>query len=101
MGCQKVTEKEIERRLCETVRKCGGLTYKLIGLVNGLPDRIVILPDGAVWFVELKTEKGRLSKIQQFQIGELEKRGANVRVIRGLDGAREFIEEVMGDADRV
>jgi hypothetical protein len=91
-----MTESQIERRMCEMVRKRGGLAYKFISPANpGVPDRIVITPAGEVWFVELKTDVGRLSKIQKWQRGELEKRNANVRVICGWDAAKEFIEEVM------
>lgn len=89
-------EKEIERRMCEMIRKRGGLTYKFTSPGNvGVPDRLVITPTGVVWFVELKTEKGRLAKIQKQQIHELEKRGANVRVVYGLQGAIDFVNEVM------
>lgn len=89
-------EKEIERRMCEMVRKRGGLAYKFTSPQNpGVPDRLVISPTGDVWFVELKTETGRLSKIQKQQIRELEKRGANVRVVYGLESAMKFVNEVM------
>lgn len=89
-------EKEIEQRMCEMIRKRGGLTYKFTSPGNvGVPDRLVITPTGVVWFVELKTEKGRLAKIQKQQIRELEKRGANVRVVYGLQGAIDFVNEVM------
>jgi hypothetical protein len=90
-----MTEKDIERRMCEMVKQRGGLTYKFTSPnCSGVPDRLVITPAGVVWFVELKTERGRLANIQRFQIGELEKRGANVRVVYGWDAARQFIEEV-------
>ena len=89
-------EKEIERRMCEMIRKRGGLTYKFTSPGNvGVPDRLVITPTGVVWFVELKTKSGRLANIQKWQIRELEKRGANVRVIYGWDAAKEFVNEVM------
>lgn len=89
-------EKEIERRMCEMIRKRGGLTYKFTSPGNvGVPDRLVITPTGVVWFVELKTETGRLANIQKWQIRELEKRGANVRVVYGLQGAIDFVNEVM------
>lgn len=89
-------EKEIERRMREMIRKRGGLTYKFTSPGNvGVPDRLVITPTGVVWFVELKTEAGRLAKIQKQQIRELEKRGANVRVVYGLQGAIDFVNEVM------
>lgn len=89
-------EKEIERRMCDLVRKRGGLTYKFVSPNNpGVPDRIVITPTGVVWFVELKTEIGRLANVQKWQKCELEKRNANVKVIHGWDAAKEFVDEVI------
>lgn len=91
-------EKEIERRMCEMIRKRCGLTYKFTSPGNvGVPDRLIITPAGVVWFVELKTETGRLSKIQKHRIAELEKRKANVRVVYGLQEAIDFLNEVMPD----
>ena len=93
-----MTEKEIERRLCELVKEHGGLSYKFISPNNpGVPDRIVITPAGVVWFVELKTDYGRLKRLQEWQKSELEKRGANVRVIRGWEAVKEFIQEVFSN----
>lgn len=89
-------EKEIERRMCEMIKQRGGLTYKFTSPNNpGVPDRLVVTPDGVVWFVELKTEIGRLANIQKFQKSELEKRNANVKVIRGWDAAKDFVNEVI------
>ena len=91
-------EKNIERRMCEMARERGGLAYKFISPnAPGAPDRIVITPRGEVWFVELKTVSGVLTKIQKWQLRELEKRHANTRVIRGWEEAKKFIEEVMSD----
>lgn len=91
-------EKDIERRMCELIKKYGGLTYKFTSPNNpGVPDRIVISPEGDVWFVELKMLSGRMAKMQEWQKSELEKRGANVRVIHGWDEAREFVREVIPD----
>jgi len=91
-----MSEKEIERRMCEMVRKRGGLSYKFLSPGHpGVPDRIVILPDATVWFVELKTTIGILSNIQKWQVSQLEKQGANVRVIRGWEAAKEFVNEVL------
>ena len=89
-------ESQIEARLVRGVKAGGGMCMKFIspGLL-GVPDRIVLTPAGRVIFVELKTENGRLAKIQQWVIGELEKRGAEVRVIKGLDEVKDFLEEVM------
>ena len=62
----------------------GGLCYKFVSPGNrGVPDRLVITPDGCVFFVELKSQTGRLSELQKFQKSELEKRNVTVRVQRG------------------
>lgn len=88
-------ESTIEARLVREVRKLGGLCYKFTSPGNpGVPDRIIILPDGRTIYVELKTEIGRLAKIQQWQIGELRKRGADVRVLKGMEQVVAFLEEV-------
>lgn len=94
-------EATIEARLVREVRKLGGLCYKFTSPGNpGVPDRIVILPGGRTVYVELKTEIGRLAKIQQWQLEEMRKRGADVRVLKGLDQVLEFLEEVRTGAIR-
>lgn len=87
-------ESAIEARLVKLVRARGGLCYKFTSPGNpGVPDRIVITPDGRTIYIELKTEVGRLAKIQQWQHEQLRKRGADVRTLKGLDQVKAFVEE--------
>lgn len=59
-------EKTIEEYLTWAVEVAGGVTFKLRSLSNrGVADRIVCMPDGQTWFVELKTDSGRLSPLQK------------------------------------
>lgn len=89
-------ESAIESRLVRLVRERGGLCYKFVSPGNtGVPDRIVITPTGRIIFVELKTQAGRLSALQKWQHRELEQRGAEVRVLKGMDQVQQFVEEVM------
>lgn len=89
-------ESAVEARLVRMVRERGGLCYKFLSPGNaGVPDRLIILPGGRIIFVELKTETGRLSNIQRWQISQLEKRGVPVRVLKGPDQVRAFVEEVL------
>ena len=82
-------ESQIERRLAVMVRERGGLCYKFVSPSNpGVPDRIIITPAGRTVYVELKTEIGRLAKI------EMRKRGADVRVIRGIDQVKALVAEL-------
>jgi hypothetical protein len=91
-------ERKIERRMCDMIEQLGGLTYKFISPnAPGVPDRIVITPAGIVYFVELKTDSGRTTRIQEWRKKELEKCNAKVRVIQGWDAAKAFVNEVMGD----
>ena len=58
-------EKDIEKYLKNQIDDMGGLCLKFISPGNaGVPDRIVILPGGRVWFVELKAEGGRVRPLQ-------------------------------------
>ena len=59
-----------------------------------MPDRLAVLPGGLIYFVELKTDRGRLAPIQVWQQDRLRQLGVNVAVIRGMDEAAAFIEEV-------
>lgn len=66
-------EKDVEKKLRETVEKYGGWCLKWVcpGW-SGVPDRIILLPGGHVLFVETKRPKGgRLSKLQEWWKGTL------------------------------
>jgi Holliday junction resolvase-like predicted endonuclease len=57
-------EKHIEAYLVKRVKALGGIAYKWRGH-GGAADRIIVLPNGTVWFVEVKTIGGRLSALQK------------------------------------
>ena len=91
-------ESQIERQLVRGVKARGGMCMKFTspGLL-GVPDRLVLTPTGCIYFVELKTENGRLASIQKWVIGELQKRGAEVRVIKSPEAVKDFLKEVFPD----
>lgn len=90
-------ESQIERRLVEGVKRLGGMCLKFVSPGTlGVPDRIIITAKGRVIFVELKTETGRLTKIQGYVIGEMQKRGADARVVKGIDEVKELLAEIEG-----
>lgn len=95
-----MTEARIEKHLVDGVKKLGGLCLKFVSPSSaGVPDRLIITAAGRVIFVELKTESGRLSKMQRYMIGEMRKRGADVRVVKGLDEVKQFLAELEGGCD--
>ena len=90
-----MTEREIEKKLVDGVRKLGGRAYKFVSPGNdGVPDRIVVLPGISPVFVELKTETGRLSSLQNVQIKKLKDLGQDVQVLYGLEDVKRFLEEM-------
>ena len=67
-------ESEIEAHLVWHVEVMGGKAYKFKSpSQRGVADRIVCLPDGRTWFVELKKEGGRLSELQKLFATDMER----------------------------
>ena len=88
-------ESYIESYLVRKVKEHGGLCYKFVSPGNpGVPDRLIITPTGKTIFVELKTEVGRLAKVQKWQRSEMKKRGADCRVLFGMDAVKDCLREV-------
>jgi hypothetical protein len=94
-------ENKIERRLADGVKALGGMTFKFISPgAAGVPDRVVILPGGTVHFVELKSDGGTASKLQQRMIQKLRRLDVTAVVLTGrnevehyLDNLRELMNE--------
>ena len=77
----KVKENSIERYL-RRQHKC--LIYKWTSPgVRGVPDDIAIWPGGRIDFLELKTETGKLSKLQVYQLNRLTDQGCRCYVLSG------------------
>lgn len=87
-------EKDVEKYLRNRVEKAGGRAYKFVSPGNnGVPDRVVVLPGGRVYFVELKDVRGRLSPMQGLQLQFLAQVGCEVRIIDTRAGVDMFMEE--------
>jgi hypothetical protein len=85
-------EKDIEKYLKNQIDDMGGLCLKFISPGNaGVPDRIVILPGGRVWFVELKAEGGRVRPLQRWWQKRLQAVGIPSLVIKSKVEAQVFI----------
>jgi len=88
-------ESQIEEWLNKKIKEIGGLSFKWVSPGNpGVPDRIYVFPNNQVYFVELKTESGRLSNIQKWQRQRLKDLGVNYRLVKGMQEAKEFVKEL-------
>jgi len=89
----------LERRLRESIQAQGGLALKFIPVgFTGLPDRIVLAPEGRIYFVELKSTGKKPSNRQLVVHGLLTKLGFRVWVIDDNRGLDEFLARVRMDA---
>jgi hypothetical protein len=103
-------EREVERALVRGVKSLGGEVRKLAWVGRrGAPDRLVFLPSASgvagvsknkqtvepwrVWFVELKTRHGKLSRLQQIEIRRLRQMGLDVVVLAGHDDVENWLEK--------
>lgn len=78
-----MTEQQIQKKRINELEQQGYYVIKLIKTnKNGIPDLIAIPPDSNVLFSEVKTPKGKVSKLQEYRLEEL-KKYANVEVYKG------------------
>jgi len=89
------SEKDLEPKLRKEIEARGGKAYKWVSPGNrGVPDRIVFMPNGKVYLVELKSTGEVPSKIQLYVHGVLRRLGLKVYVIDNLPDLLNFIDEV-------
>ena len=79
-------EKQIESKVIKKAKELGFLTYKFSSPSNrGVPDRIFISPHGEVFFIEFKSTKGKLTKLQEKVIKDIEHYNVEVYVIDNVE----------------
>lgn len=72
-------EKETEAKLVKAVRKLGGLAPKFVSPgLDGVPDRLILLPGGKIAFIELKAENRKMRPLQVRRKRQLEALGFSV-----------------------
>lgn len=117
-------ERAIETYLSERVRQAGGRAYKWSSPGRrGVPDRLVLMPGGRCYGVELKSERGegakgggrmpvaikggrgiacrRLSPLQRKMLSELTALGLECFVLESRCEVDAFIDKIVLDASRV
>ena len=84
-------EKEIEKRLTDIVRDKGGLCLKLASPGRiGVPDRIIIFPNGVIGFAELKRPGEVPRPLQKYWLELLRKFGLPAESIDSKTAAAEY-----------
>ena len=88
-------EKDLERRMVRAVKNMGGLAPKFVspGLA-GVPDRLVLLPEGKIAFVEMKAPGKKPTSLQRLRHGQLRDLGFRVFVIDSKDKIGGMLDEI-------
>lgn len=88
-------EKQIEAYLVKRVKDVGGRAYKFTSPAHrGVADRVVCLPNGSTWFVEVKTEGGRLSALQKVFAADMARLGQRYCVLWTKEQVDAYIDSV-------
>ena len=91
----EVSEKAIEKYLVDQTKLLGlpCLEYSNPNMV-GYTDRLIVLPEGGVVWVELKSKGRKPSKVQQVRMAELTAMDHDVHVIDSKAGVDNLIEDL-------
>lgn len=91
----ETSEKVFERTMSKYVNDKGGIAVKLLSqFVNGLPDRMYLLPGGRALFVEFKSTGKKPTRIQEHIIGRIRKLGFTVLVVDSPESWKEAVSGV-------
>ena len=88
-------EKYIEQKLVATVKSMGGIAPKFVSPgIDGMPDRIVLLPMGRIAFVELKAPGKKMRPLQVRRKRQLEALGFLVYCVDRVEQIGGMLDEI-------
>lgn len=89
------SEKDIERYLCEMVRRLDGEAYKFVSPMRRFVlDRMCVLPNGLVWFVEVKSEGQKPNLGQMREIERLKAKGHRAVWVDSVAGVNKIVHQM-------
>lgn len=88
-------EKILEQKLRTGVKKQGGTAVKFTShITTGMPDRMVLMPGGKIYFIELKGTREKQTPLQMLQMRTLRLLGFHAEVIDTREGVDRFLEMI-------
>ena len=95
-------EKLLEPRLRRKVKKLGGIAVKFTShITTGMPDRMILMPGGHIYFVELKSTKKKPTPLQALQIRTLRLMGFVSEVIDDREGLDLFLSKIINEQNEL
>ena len=93
-------ERQIEQRLVTETRKRGGMALKFVSpSFAGMPDRLILLPDGKMAFVEVKALGQKPRPLQVKRHAMLRKLGFKVFVLDAASDIPMMLKKVVEGDD--
>ena len=92
-------ESDIEKHLCKRVKsELHGWALKFVSPgQNGVPDRVILVPKGRIYFVETKAPGKKLRRLQEHVCGLITQLGFKVLRIDTKAKVDAFISEVQNN----
>jgi hypothetical protein len=88
-------EKCIEQKLVAAVKKRHGMSPKFVSPgLDGVPDRIILMPGGKIAFVELKAPGKKPRPLQARRKEQFERLGFKVYCIDGTEQIGGILDEI-------
>jgi hypothetical protein len=88
-------EKTLERKLVQAVKAAGGIAPKFTSPgFDGMPDRLVLLPDGKCGFAEVKRIDEKPRPLQVSRHGMLRRLGFKVFLLDRPEQINTILEEI-------
>lgn len=90
-------EKIIEQKLVQAVKARGGIAPKFVSpSMDGMPDRLVLLPRGGIGFVEVKAPGQQPTRLQRLRLRTLQKMGFHVFVLDDPEQIDDILKKIGG-----
>lgn len=92
-------EKQIEQKLVQAVKAKGGICPKLVSPgLDGMPDRMILMPGGQITFVEVKAPGKEPRPLQNMRLEQLRRLGFRAYVLDHTGQIQPIIEEAANGA---
>lgn len=90
-----VRERDVEHTLVTEAKKRGGIALKFVSPgMSGMPDRLLLLPEGKMGFVELKAPGKKPRVLQEKRHRDLRNLGYRVYVLDKAEKVGEVLDDI-------
>lgn len=90
-------ERQVEQALVKVVKASGGICPKFVSPgLSGVPDRLVLMPNGKIGFVEAKAPTKKPRALQIYRMKQLTDLGFKCFVLDDVEQIPELIQRIGG-----